>query len=779
MSKRADKRALPFALPRVGSEAEEAIALLSYVADELLEEYYHTVARIRQQAERSSNGVLVAAMIAFALFLAQDFESAPVPQLLLLALLPLLLLLIGLYLRTWMTDTSRFYPPQIIRAQKLSWQWVAVPIDQEQMIVWDTLTDEGDPLDLPPTPPKRQDWLLRESIGPLHPIEEEKELIDRLGNQLEAWREKPRSVRLPRIDDSHAEVLTVLKNLPRGRYLEPAPLLPPARRLGEGLDDLRRLLVLNQSHHLFLRQLDAWEDVLPRFQAALDRALRATLPSMAAPPAPPSAHPSADVEAVLGTLEVVRTTTVESLRETLTEALVEQEKELDQQLKALEEEWERERNHINYTNDTLINSLKRQMDEIRQRTLPEAEQALKESQAKHREAAERVMKCEADLAEKRKQLLLAGTGSKDTPRASDERKQQLSNAIDRLTTTLPEIDRTAKTLEEMVEFQRSALLRVQRQLDALEQEHQQYTKARDQELERVDNTFQTRQSALRDNFEPIIKAIEADLIFFDELAKHVSAALEPFRADLIMEDEAIRPYNQVVQQTYQLLSDKQGAVLQWAESVRELIQERREAVHQIVEAIETAALPNFGVRKLRIMLVPIWYVETQSGQGALWPWQRGEPVARAWLVAPFAHAKEGRRVALPDGSSLPLRPITALQERLDTLMDGERREAVQQAARHLGRMVPFESKRLSELAMRAQMPRAMVEMLQAFQHQLLATLETPIEPNGDCSAPDMALSDDFLFAPPEAWEDEVPDLGIDEEAWQEPGARIASSPELD
>ncbi len=738
----ADKRSLPFALPNVGSEEEEVIAVLSFVADELLEAHHRAVGRLRGQSSRYSTVAFLVALAGFALFLAQDFEVASFLQIVLLALLPLVALAVGVLLRSRFSDTARLAPPQLLRAQKLSWQWVAFPINGEKMLLWDSLTDEHVPLNLPPALPKRQDWLLRETQGPFRQLEDEKVLIRVLGDQLEAWQEPPRALQLPRLSGEHEPILALLKNLPRSRYLEPAATLPTPRTLDGVREELRQVMGLYRTHHIVGHHLSVWEGDLPRFQNNMERALREAMPKMDPPPAPPAAHPTADVETLLGTLDVVRSNAMEALRDTLLEELAKQEQELERQLKALEQDWERERKNVHYTNDTLISSLKRQMDDVKQRAQPEAEQALRESQLKVEEANERVNKAEIDLADKRKQLLLANTGSKDTPRASDERKRQMGSEIERLTSTLPEMKRTAKTMEEVVEFHRAALLRVQRQVDGLNQEYQQYVQGRDQELQRIDSSFEVRQGAVREAFAPTIKAIEGDLAFFEKSIDHFAQALDPFRADLIMENEAIRPYNQVVQQVYEIFSDKQQAVKQWAARVQALIRERREQVGQIVASVDEAVLPNIGVLNLRIMLLPIWYVETRRTLPALWPWERTGTEERSLLLAPFEESVEhGRRLALPDSNATPLLPLPALQARLDALMKGERRDAIQQAARRLGRTAPFEGSLLNAIAMPAQMPRAMIEMLQPLQRPLLPEMaEDAAEPKGE-----RPTSDEFVY----------------------------------
>ncbi len=781
-----DKRSLPFLMPNIGSEEEEAIAVLSFVADDLLEDFHRSVARLRLQAERYSNGAVLFALFSFTLFLAQDFERAPLPLLGLLGLLPIASLVAAALLRTRLVEPSRFTPPQILQARKLAWQWLAVPLDPETMILWDTLTDEALPLAIPVSPPRRQGWLLQEAWGPIHLLEEEKALVRQMAEALEQWEAAPTPVRLPRIGQHQEALLAILKTLPRGRHVTPAPLLAPARPLEAGQEDLHHLMALYRSHRITQRQLDAWQEAVPRFKSALERALRTALPTMDPPPAPPSTHPSSDVETLIAKLEIVHSSTVEVLQETLHEELAKQQRDLDAQLKVLEQEWEQGRNNAHSTNDILINSLRRQIDDMTQRALPEAEQALKESQSKLGEANGRVSKCESDLADKRKQLLLAGSGSSDTPRASDERKRQLSGEIERLSSMLPEIQRSARTLEEVVEFQRGSLIRVQRQLDSLQQEHENYSQHRDQEFQRLDTAFEARQGSLRDRFAPTMKAIEADLVYFSKLVDRYRAALEPFRVNLILEEEASRPYTQVLNHSDQLLSDKQRALTLWATTVQSYVQQRRDGIERIVKEMDAAALPNIGLTQPRLMLLPIWYIEARAGHASFSPRQRQKPAEQVRLLAPFGAALTGRRQALPDGNPEMLAPVPALQERLDALMRSERRAALQAAARQEGRAARFDERALQKISVPTQMPQAMVGLLRAVLQSPPGAPTIPSLTGGapalPAPSPNGVPSDEFVLSAdpsddPDAWSEALPDERIpapNTDEWEEPADDASS-----
>lgn len=721
-----DNRLLPFNMPRVSSEEEEAIALLSYVADDLLGEHHRAVAALRRRAVRVSNILFVAALLLFTLFLAQNFETAPLPVLVIPAVAMVLLAGLGLFVRTRLVDGTRLGSPEILHAQKLSWQWLAIPLDEERMVLWDTLTDESVPLDLPPNPPKRPDWLWK-GWPALAPLDEEKALVSRLGDALDGWRVPSEPVRLPRIEGDQPDLIDLLASMPRGRTRTPAPPLPPARSLEAGQSDLRRLMRLYQEHRIFLRQLDGWEEALPRFLKSVERTLRAAQPDMLPPPSPPAAHPSGDVQALLGTLDLVRSNAMESLRLPLQEELGRTKELLASRIDELTKEWERERNSIHYGTDTVVSSLQRQLVDVEQRAIPESQQAYTASQVRLREASERVAQCEAELADKRRQLLLAGSGSDSAPRASDDRKRELSSAIERLSGTLPEMKRNVSLHEEVIATNRAALERSQRQLDRLQLEYQEHTQKRDQQLEQVDQNYTTRQDALRNHYAPIVKAIEADLAFFDVLIDRFAETLEPFRVDLIMDDEAVRPYNEVLHQSAQIFETKLAALTRWTEQMTEAIRQRRATVQTLVAALDEAALPNFGIRQPRLMLLPVWYVEAQAAPLALWPWQRRAPRTTTRLVAPFVKAK-ARRLALPGGDAVFLQPLPALQQRLDALLAGERAEDVRFAARHLGRGVPFDPKLLQTVAIAAQMPRAMLDMLQPLRTAPLPTDATTALP---------------------------------------------------
>lgn len=779
-----DQRLLPFALPGIGSEEEEVIAILSHVGEELLADYHRMVEAARQRAEQLSNVAFLAAFLAFCLFLLPDFERAPIPLLILPAMATLLLLGMGVLLRTRLVEPNRFTPPRIQRAQKLSWQWLAIPIDEERVILWDTLTDEGVALSLPQNPPRRPMWLMREP-DPLNSIEDEKALLKQMGDSLAGWQIPPDGVRLPQITGSHTELVEFLGNLPRqSRRWTPAPPIPPARTLEEGQDDLSRLMHLHQNYHIFLRQLDAWEEGMPQFLKAMEQALQATLPRLEAPPAPPPAHPSGDVEALIGTLELVRSTAIEALRVPLMDELTKERSDMETRLKDMEEDWKREHNIVHYGSDTLINSLQRRIADMEQRGLPEAERALKESQTKQREAQDRVRRTEEELAEKRKQLLMAGNVSSQGPRASDERKRELTLTIERLTSTLPEMKISIKTWEDVVNTHRSALERERAALERAQKEYNEYVEERDRELEKVDKGYEQRQGDLRAQYAPTMRDIEADLAFFDILTNRFSEVLRPYRVDLIMDDEVVRPYGEITQETQHMLAQKQTAVTRWAREIQRLIEQRRDTVHQIVGAIDKAAIPNFGLHRLRLLQLPVWYVEAEGGKVTLWPWQRPKAKETVLFFAPFVEAKGGRRLALPGDRPPFLAPLQALQQRLDSVMAGERRATVQEAARRLGRVVPFDPKLLNAIALSAQMPRAMVNLLLP----LHAAHLPPVRQDTGLLLPDrpealrtgvllpppdgaVSLSDEFVepIAPApdaDAWGDDSPaDTPAGEDAW--------------
>ncbi|MGH2544002.1 MAG: hypothetical protein ACRDIB_14470, partial [Ardenticatenaceae bacterium] len=362
---------------------------------------------------------------------------------------------------------------------------------------------------------------------------------------------------------------------------------------------------------------------------------------------------------------------------------------------------------------------------------------------------------------------------------SDERRSELISAVERLANTLPEMKRSAKTLEEVVSFQQSALLRVQRQVDALQHEHQHYAQQRDQELARVDTTFEARQGALRDHLAPAMKEIGADLHFFEKLVDHFNTTLGPFRVNLVMGDEETRPYNQVVRHAYGLLADKQAAVAHWAEQVRALIQGRRAAVQKIVAEIDAATLDNFGIQRTRIVLLPVWLIETRAGKVNFWPWQREQPAERIRLLGPFAESEEGGfprvRLALPGNKLVTLAPIPAFQQRLDDLLEGERRDPVLEAARLSGRVVPCDGKRLRDIAHACQMPRAMVALLQSLQRA--APRELVGQDDGASPVDATAASDEFVLISADGNEDEWEEAAApgdgDPDAWEEPDEHAA------
>ncbi|MBA3531481.1 MAG: hypothetical protein H0T73_06115, partial [Ardenticatenales bacterium] len=613
-------------------------------------------------------------------------------------------------------EADRFAPPQILQAMKLSWQWVALPIDEEEMILWDTLTDESVTLELPQDPPARPDLFLQEILDVLRSLEQESALVARLGHLLTAWEEAPRTLRLPWIKEHQAELVTLLGTLPRGRTWSPAPSLPPARPIQEGQEEIRLLLRLHSSEHIFRRQLDSWVEEIPRFRKAMARVLRETLPRMESPPAPPAAHPSGDAEALIGTMELVRGTTIESLRAPLQNELARQQTELNNRLDASRKDWERERNIVHYGSDTLISSLKRTIADIEQRLLPEAEQVLKESQMKLREASERVRAREAELADKRKQLLLANSGTSKSPRASDDRKRELTGNIDRLNSSLPEMKHNVTTWEEVVASHRTTLERTQRQLSRHQQEYQEHTRQLDEQLSKVDEGYSAAQEEVKAQFAPIIESIQADLKFFDILVDRVSESLNAFRVDLIMDDESIRPYTEVVQQSQQIVENKLAAVTKWADTIFSLIEKRREALDKIVDTMDKVALDNeFRLRSPQLMLLPVWYVETRAGRAVLWPWQKQAPKQDVLLIAPLIESHLGRRVALPGSKARFFLPNVVLQKRLDALMEGKRRAEIEEAAKQLGSTILFDPKILTDVSHNSQMPRAMVAMLQPFQ----------------------------------------------------------------
>lgn len=764
-----DKRVLPFSTPTTGREEEEAIAVLSTVAEDLLADHFQRVQEIRLQAYRLGRIAVAVMLLSFFLFLIQDFEQAPLALLLLLALPGIAAAALALYLRTRLVEADRFETPEIVDARKLFWQWIALPIDDDQVILWDTVTDEALPIDLPPPPPSRSGLFLRD-LDPIESLDEERQLIFNLNRHLRDWRAPSEAVRLPRVQEGQEEILALLRRLPRGRHVQPGPLLSAARSLEEGRRDLEALLHLKKDHRVFVRQMDAWQEALPQFEAELVAALHRTLPEMEAPPPPPSAHPSGDVEALLASVDLVRSTTIEELRVPLADALTDQEEALARKMRELDEERDRERSVVHFSNDTLINALQRQISDMKDRIIPEAEQALRESQIKLNEARGRVATLEGELAGKRKQLLQAGSGRVGSPRASDDRRRELSAAVDRLEGSLSESKHGVTTWEEVVAAHERGAERGRRQLANLQKEHADYVKQREEQLGKIDENHQSRSKRITGSFEPLTDSISQDLAFFDLIVDRFSDTLDPFRVDLVMDDERVRPYNQVVLQSQRLLGAKERAVQEWSRQINTLIDRRRESVLQIVREINAAAIPNFGLRAPRLMLLPVWYVESRRGRAALWPWQTDEGQTRRQLVAPFEESPEGRRVALPGGESQRLRPHRFLHERLERLLAGARGEQILAEAARRGRPVPFDLDRLHAVGLAAQMPRMMVEMLQP--------LHTPERQIG-ATAPPAALpapwtdvdpdSDDFVPPPTpgsaDAWTlEEAPEQSSD--AWE-------------
>jgi hypothetical protein len=414
---------------------------------------------------------------------------------------------------------------------------------------------------------------------------------------------------------------------------------------------------------------------------------------------------------------------------------------------------------------------------------------------KLRDASERVTKCEAELADKRKHLLLAGSGSSESPRASDERKRELTSAIERLGSSLPEMKRAVVTWEEVVATHKSARERAQHQLERLRQEYQEYTSHRDRETERIDTVYEAARTALEAQYAPVIEAIQADLHFFDILVERFGKALDPFRVDLVMDDASIRPYNEVMQQAYQALESKLAAVARWSAEVLNLIRQRREMVNQNVAEIDRAAIPNAALNQARLMLLPVWYVETVEGHFNLWPWQKPQPSQDARLIAPLVESSGGRRLALPEANLRFLEPMPLLQQRLDALLRSDRREQVKQDARRLGRSVPFRTELLNAIAIPAQMPRAMADMLLPLHMPpppsplIAARAASPVAATGDeartgrlSHETGLLDSDEFelpdaVAEPPDAWQDDEAEQTSDgDDAWREEPEQARTAP---
>lgn len=713
-----DNRVLPFATPGAGNEEDEAVAVLAHVAEKLLEDHRASVEGMRHYAVIYSRAAFGVALVAWFVFLILDFETAPIYLLILLPMVAILFMGIGVALRTRLVDPDRFLSPRIRYARKYHWQWVAVAVDDERVLMWDTLSEDGLALDFPQNAPRRPDWLLREPDS-LKLIAEEQMIISRLGETLGAWQAAPDRVLLPQVKEFQAELVEYFRNLPRAsRRLEAAPAFPPLRPIEEGQKEMERLVQLQQSLAIVRRQLDAWEEAIPPFRGQMVKALGITVPHMEAPPSPPSAHPSGDVEMVLGSLDLMRTNVFEPLNIPLQNEVTFLKEDLNRRLKTLEDDWQRERNIITMSKDPYLSSIRRSLDEAEQRLIPQAEQALRESKTKQREAAERLNRTRTDLEGKRKELLMAG-GSNSGPKASDDRKRSLQTAIDQMESSKPTYELNIQTWDQMVAQHQQILDRERFNAERLGKEYKEQQEQRDNDLRRVDSNFEMRRAIMTEEVQPKIQAIEADLGYFKNLINDVATSLREYRVDLIAEDETTRPYTQVVQAAQVMIQRKQQAIKTWADSVLTLIRDRRKTIDYIIDQIDRYAIqPNFGVAQARMMQIPVWYVEAQTGQVTLFPWQPRTAIKdKVYLLAPFEEHPKGMRMALVAPTARFMRNIPYLQQRLDQVLKSSRRAKLQEQARNGGRLVAIDPKRLRDTALACQMPLAMDQMVHEYNSE--------------------------------------------------------------
>jgi hypothetical protein len=746
-----DNRVLPFATPGAGNEEDEAVAILAHVAEKLLEDHRASVERIRRYAVLYSRIAFGVAVVAWCFFLVLDFETAPIPLLIVPVVLALACAGLGIMLRTRLVDPDRFLAPRIRYARKYHWQWLAVAVDDERVLLWDTLSEDALALEFPQNAPRRPDWLMREPDS-LKLIAEEQMIVSRLGDTLQAWQAAPDRVLLPQVKENQAELVEFFRNLPRAsRRLEAAPAFPPLRPIEEGQKEMERLVQLQQSLAIVRRQLDAWEEAIPPFREQMVKALGITVPHMEAPPSPPSAHPSGDVEMVLGSLDLLRTNVFEPLNIPLQNDLTFLQEDLNRRLKVLEDDWQRERNIITMSKDPYLSSLQRSLEEAEQRLIPQAEQALRESRTKQREAAERMNRNRTDLDQKRKELLMAG-GSSSGPKASDERKRSLQSSIDQMESNKSTFDMNVQTWDQMVAQHQQILDRERFNAERISKDYKEQQEQRNNDLRRVDSNFEIRRDTMRDEVQPKIEAMEADLTYFKNLIGDVAQSLSEYRVDLIAEDEATRPYTQVVQAAQVMIQKKQQAIKTWAQSVLTLIRERRQTIDYIIEQIDRYAVqPNFGVPQARMMQVPVWYVEAQTGQVSLFPWQ--PPTAlkdKVYLLAPFEEHPKGVRMGLVGPSARFMRPVPYLQQRLDQVLKALPSRKLLEQIRQGGRLVTMDPKRIRDTSLACQIPLAMNQMVVEYNSEQRAALieagvvvPSFIPLNGATPAPEPA--DDVLL----------------------------------
>ena len=142
---------------------------------------------------------------------------------------------------------------------------------------------------------------------------------------------------------------------------------------------------------------------------------------------------------------------------------------------------------------------------------------------------------------------------------------------------------------------------------------------------------------------------------------------------------------QVVQAAQVMIQRKQQAIKTWADSVLTLIRDRRKTIDYIIDQIDRYAIqPNFGVAQARMMQIPVWYVEAQTGQVTLFPWQPRTVVKdKVYLLAPFEEHPKGMRMALVAPAARFMRNIPYLQQRLDKVLQSSRRVQLQEQARQV------------------------------------------------------------------------------------------------
>lgn len=755
-----DERGLPFALPYVGSEEEEAIGLLSGVVGRLLDDYWQQLATLRAHAFRYSRWLFGAALLTLILFLLQDFEQAPALQLVALALLPLTLSAAALWLRLRLVTVDRHPPPTVTTVRKLSWLWVAAAIDDQRLLLWDTLCDEGAVLAFPPDVPQRAPWLLPTgTVDGIQSASQERQLLQQLIAVQSAWSTPFQSRQMPTVGAEGEVLLPFLQRAPRvSRRWQPAPALAGPRSLDAGLADLAALLERYRAAPTQYQQFARWEEALQVGEARLIDALRQRQPPIDPPPLLPEGQPIGSVESILSAMELLRSRAFMPIA-----ALV--GGELEQRLSGYASELasiDRARQHdlaqLGYHNDTVFRSLQRQLRHIEADSLPQAEQSLAQSRLRFEAGQSRLMELEQRRKSHHAEWMALNEARRGGPRPSAEHLAQLAETIKELNAAIPEAQRTLAALRDAVHNNERMVAGLRQQRADQLADIEDYLSTQQLERREIERRYAAQSHAVDERLRPEIEALQQDSLFFEQLFDHFSTTLKQHRRDLAIDQQSDRAFTQTFEGAKRLQATKEGAIQRWAQRVASEIGRWREAVVQIEAAVDGAALPNHGIRQRRYWL-PIWFVESHGITPTLWPWQAGDRWEESRFVVPMQPHPTGQRLALPHAARQRFAPVAALHRRLAVLMQGERADSLRHAARTHGKVIEIEAETLQRVAAQSAMPTAMLSAL-----QLIATPRATAR-----LSVARAADDGYVAAPPaddgDAWVAPRHEAPLDD-AWQ-------------